>query len=89
LAVAASTWSIGRAGAVTGPAFTVRGLGTPISSTLPQVWHSGQRPTHFTLVAPHSTQRYPSRGAAVRVDLLVVAMVVDGSGSWRQQGGGA
>lgn len=29
----------------------------PISSTVPQAWHSPQRPTHFTVLHPHSAQR--------------------------------
>ena len=29
----------------------------PASSTVPHAWHSPQRPTHFTVVQPHSVQR--------------------------------
>jgi hypothetical protein len=57
LAIVASTWPIGRAGAETGPALTVRALVTPSSSRVPQAWHSGQRPSHFTVIVPHSAQR--------------------------------
>ena len=32
-------------------------FGAAISSTLPHVWHSPQRPTHFAVVQPHSAQR--------------------------------
>jgi hypothetical protein len=28
---------------------------------LPQAWHSGQRPTHFAEVYPHSVQRWAGR----------------------------
>jgi len=27
------------------------------STTVPQAWHSAQRPTHLMLVQPHSVQR--------------------------------
>ena len=48
---------IGRAGVLTGPA-VVRPDGlAPTSSTLPQAWHSPQRPTHLPVSHPHSVQR--------------------------------
>ena len=50
------TSPIGRAGAVTGPAWT-RLLGADLSTTVPQAWHSPQRPTHFMASQPHSLQR--------------------------------
>jgi hypothetical protein len=31
-------------------------FGAPASTTLPQVWHSPQRPTHRGVVQPHSVQ---------------------------------
>ena len=37
----------------------VRIVGTPTSTTEPHAWHSPHRPTHFTVVHPHSAQRYP------------------------------
>jgi hypothetical protein len=51
-APASSTWAMGRALALTGPAPTARSGAavTPISLTLPQAWHSGQRPTHLAEV---------------------------------------
>ena len=32
-------------------------VGAAISSTVPQAWHSPQRPTHLAAVQPHSVQR--------------------------------
>ena len=43
---------------------------SPISSTVPHDWHSPQRPTHFTVVQPHSVQRYPG----ARFGAVLVAM---------------
>jgi hypothetical protein len=62
-APASSTWAIGRAGAVTGPAFTDRSgvVGAPCSCSVPQAWHSGHRPTHFAEAKPHSVQRWDGR----------------------------
>ena len=37
-----------------------------VSTTLPQVWHSAQRPTHLMLVQPHSVQRKVEVGRAIR-----------------------
>src|SRR5690606_11755113 len=46
-------------GAVTAVAL-VDGPATAFASTtVPHAWHSPQRPTHFTVVQPHSVQRYP------------------------------
>ena len=42
-------------GAVTGPACT-RLRGAARSTTVPQAWHSPQRPTHLTVSQPHSLQ---------------------------------
>ncbi len=44
------------AGVLTGPT-AVRPLGAAASATLPQAWHSPQRPTHLAVVQPHSEQR--------------------------------
>ena len=55
-AVAMSTCPIGSA-AVVDAATLVRALGVPTSSTVPQAWHSPQRPTHLAVVHPHSAQR--------------------------------
>ncbi len=49
------TSPIGSAGTVTGPACTLL-LGADFSTTVPQAWHSPQRPTHFTASQPHSLQ---------------------------------
>jgi hypothetical protein len=40
-------------------------LGAPASTTLPQVWHSPQRPTQRTLDQPHSVQRWDGRAAVL------------------------
>jgi hypothetical protein len=56
-AASTSTSPIGSAGAVTGPADTVRSSGGPASPTLPHAWHSGHRPTHLASCRPHSAQR--------------------------------
>ena len=50
------TWPIGTAALLTGPA-AVRPCGCPASATLPQAWHSPQRPTHLAVSQPHSAQR--------------------------------
>ncbi|GAA2034840.1 hypothetical protein GCM10009839_39330 [Catenulispora yoronensis] len=49
-------------------------LAAPRSSTLPQVWHSPQRPTHLAYCVPHSVQWYDAEASALRVRELVVAM---------------
>ncbi|GAA0324338.1 hypothetical protein GCM10010302_74350 [Streptomyces polychromogenes] len=59
-----STCAIGSAAEVTRPAAVVRTAGAPISSTVPHAWHSGQRPSHFTVVQPHSVQRKDGRSLA-------------------------
>ena len=51
-----SIWSMGWAEADTGPACGVRLL-VPTSETLPQAWHSPQRPTHLGARHPHSEHR--------------------------------
>ena len=33
----------------------------PTSETVPHAWHSPQRPTHFTVLQPHSVQRKVGR----------------------------
>ncbi len=50
------TWPIGTAGVLTGPA-AVRPWTAAASATLPQAWHSPQRPTHLPVSQPHSEQR--------------------------------
>src|SRR4051812_42412398 len=57
---------IGRAARPSGttPARTAA-TGTPRSTTVPQAWHSAQRPTHFTLVQPHSVQANDDVGRAM------------------------
>ncbi len=42
---------------VTDVAATLRRRGAPSCSTVPQAWHSPQRPTHFRDSHPHSPQR--------------------------------
>jgi hypothetical protein len=51
-------------------AAVVRATAAPTSSTVPQDWHSPQRPTHFTVVQPHSAQRYPAAGRDERVEVF-------------------
>ena len=51
------TCPIGRAGLLTGPGAVVRTAGADTSATVPQAWHSPQRPTHFVVAHPHSAQR--------------------------------
>ena len=51
-----STSPIGTAGVLTGPA-AVRPWAAAASATLPQAWHSPQRPTHLPVSQPHSEQR--------------------------------
>jgi hypothetical protein len=53
-AVVASTSAMGRAGSRTVVAAVVRATAVPVSSTVPHAWHSPQRPTHLTVVQPHS-----------------------------------
>ena len=49
---------MGRAERVTGPGATADARGAaPTSMTVPQAWHSGQRPTQRSASAPHSVQR--------------------------------
>jgi hypothetical protein len=62
MAVVASTWPIGTAGALTGPARTRRnlagaGAAAPASSTVPHAWHSPHRPAHLVVCQPHSVHR--------------------------------
>lgn len=52
-----STCAMGRAELVTRPGAVVRTAGAPYSSTVPQAWHSGQRPSHFAVCQPHSVHR--------------------------------
>ncbi len=65
------TCPIGTAGVVTGEA-CARGCRTAAASaTLPQAWHSPQRPTHLTVSQPHSLQRYDGRGDALALLMAV------------------
>jgi hypothetical protein len=52
----AETFAIGMAGDDTGPAVIRAALGAPTSATVPQAWHSPQRPIQRTVVQPHSLQ---------------------------------
>ena len=53
-----STSPIGTAGRSTFLAAVVRAVTAPTSVTDPQAWHSPHRPTHLTVVHPHSVHRY-------------------------------
>ena len=61
LGLAALGVTIGTAARATIGAAAVRSVGlpaaAPTSSTVPQAWHSPQRPTQRTAVQPHSAQR--------------------------------
>ena len=57
-----STSPIGGAGSRPTPADVVRPRAAPASPTVPQAWHSPQRPTHLAAVQPHSVQRKEGRG---------------------------
>ena len=57
VACSTSTWPIRRAGCDTDVAAVVRIVGAPTSATDPHAWHSPHRPTHLTVVQPHSAQR--------------------------------
>ena len=57
----ALTCAIGVAGDETGPAVTLLAFGAPISTTLPQAWHSPQRPIQRAVVQPHSPHWYGDR----------------------------
>jgi hypothetical protein len=50
------------------------------SSTVPQAWHSPQRPTHLPVSHPHSVQRYADRvrAALPEEDLLDTELAEDG-----------
>ena len=65
------TSPIGWAAVVTLPGTSESFLGAEISSTLPHVWHSPQRPTHLVVLQPHSLQR---NGSFV---VVVLAMARD------------
>ncbi|GAA4115635.1 hypothetical protein GCM10022415_12200 [Knoellia locipacati] len=52
---------MGTAGRSTLLAAVVRAETAPTSVTDPQAWHSPQRPTHLTVVHPHSVHRYAGR----------------------------
>jgi hypothetical protein len=68
-----------RTAGVTTDAGAVRGtLAPPISPTLPQAWHSLHRPTHLTVVHPHSAHR--KRGERRLVDLVAMAVTVEVGG---------
>jgi hypothetical protein len=53
----AATSEIGSAGVDTAAAVVVRATGEPVSSTVPQAWHSPHRPTHLSAVQPQAPQR--------------------------------
>ena len=69
MAWVASTWAMGLAGSAIERAGVVRALCSPTSSMVPQAWHSAQRPTHLTVLHPHSVQRYPEE---LRLDLVLM-----------------
>jgi AcrR family transcriptional regulator len=67
---------MGRAAERTGAVATVRGPALATSSTtVPQAWHSPQRPAHLAAVHPHSVQVQPGRPWRVRAREAVVVTV--------------
>ena len=73
------------AGVATGAAVVRAAVGAPVSATVPQAWHSPQRPTHFAVVHPHSPQRKPG----VRRVVVLVAMARPyGAGATSLRGAG-
>ncbi len=50
------TWLIGTAGVTTGAACVRPVRAGAATSTVPQAWHSPQRPTHLLVVQPQSAQ---------------------------------
>src|SRR5438094_717276 len=72
LASSSATSPIGRAAVLTGRACVIP-TGCAASSRVPQALHSPHRPTHLTVVQPHSAQRY----AGARVDRPVALLRPD------------
>ncbi|GAA1448556.1 hypothetical protein GCM10009602_40170 [Nocardiopsis tropica] len=64
---------MGRAREVTGAAATDVAAGAPASSTVPQAWHSPQRPTHLRVLHPHSAHRNVVFAAFAMVATLAAA----------------
>ena len=67
-AISKLTSPIGLAASVTEVGTSESFLGAETSSTLPQVWHSPQRPTHLAVVQPHSAQRNGSFAGAFAME---------------------
>src|SRR5690625_435261 len=61
---------MGRARVLTGAGATEAGAGAPASSTVPQAWHSPQRPTHLRVDHPHSVHRNVDFAALAMADTL-------------------
>ena len=56
VAVSVGTWEMGTALSTGTDEATSRSFAAPRSTTVPQAWHSPQRPTQRTEVQPHSEQ---------------------------------
>jgi hypothetical protein len=56
--------AIGIAGEDTGPAVIRAAFGAPTSATVPQAWHSPQRPIQRGVVHPHSEHAYAAFACA-------------------------
>src|SRR5690606_12451321 len=78
----------GRAGALTAPGLTAVVAGrAPTSSTVPHAWHSPHRPTHLTVVQPHSAHRYAGLAAFPTIGRLAARADVRRAGTARPYGG--
>src|SRR5690349_16388977 len=72
-------------GAIARRALPPSDVSTAASSTVPQVPHSGQRPTHLAMTCSHWVQRYCARCfTGALVDLLTRVTVSAGSDRHRQ-----
>src|SRR6478672_6135508 len=87
-AVVASTSAIRRAGSTTVVAAVVRATAVPVSSTVPQAWHSPQRPTHLAVVQPHSAHLYAGALDARDVFVAMGSTLLAGPDIPRLPGGG-
>src|SRR5438270_8970591 len=88
-AASTSTSAIGRAGALTGPAETVRSLAAPTSSMVPHAWHSGQRPTHLGTPRPHSLHENAGRSRVAVLEEVAMLRRLSAPGDSSAQDDGA
>src|SRR5690625_1646932 len=86
-AVSTSTSAIGWAATTGRAAAAVRTVVAPASATVPQAWHSPQRPTHLAVVQPHSEQRKLGRAVLVALMTLTLAAPADTTADGRLRAG--